>query len=76
VAKAVDPNFLRDFQPEEDWARDHGVTRRTARRYRAAGLRYLNLGGIIYIDKRHDRSWIDGRVRSPVRPRIRQRRTS
>jgi hypothetical protein len=71
---AIDTDFLDNFQPEGDWAEAHGLTSRTTRRYRAAGLPFLKFGGLIYIDKRAARTWIEGRVRIPAKPRIRQRR--
>jgi hypothetical protein len=69
--KALDQNFLDEFEREDDWAEGHGVCQRTVARYRALGLPYLFLGGWIWIHKRGAGEWIASRVkrRNPARRR-------
>lgn len=69
--KASDPEFLALYEKEEDWAEAHGISQRTASRYRALpkGLPFLIFGGWVWIPKREGREWIANRVqhRNPRR---------
>ena len=66
-----DRDFLADYEKEADWAERHGISQRTAARYRALGLPFLWFGGWIWIPKREGREWIASRVkrRNPHRRR-------
>lgn len=48
-----DPEFLATYEKEEDWAEAHGISQRTAKRYRALpnGLPFLVFGGWVWIPK-------------------------
>ena len=69
--KALDPEFLALYEKEEDWAEAHGISQRTASRYRALpnGLPFLIFGGWVWIPKREGLEWIANRVqrRNPRR---------
>jgi hypothetical protein len=69
--KALDPEFLAQYEREADWAEAHGICQRTAARYRAQGLPFLTFGGFVWIPKREGREWIASRVkrRNPRRRR-------
>jgi hypothetical protein len=71
MSKIVNPDFLADYEKEADWATGHGVSQRTAARYRALGLPYLTFGGFVWIPKQAGREWIASRVkrRNPRRRR-------
>jgi hypothetical protein len=73
--RALDPNFLAEYQREAEWAPGHGISQRTSSRYRALpnGLPFLIFGGCVWIPKREGREWIASRVqRRNARPRRRQ----
>jgi hypothetical protein len=65
MSKIIDPDFLADFEKEADWAAGHGISQRTASRYRALpnGLPFLFFGGYVWIPKREGREWIASRVK-------------
>ena len=67
----LDPDFLAEYERESDWAEGHGISQRTAKRYRELGLPFLTFGGFVYIPKREGRAWIAARVkrRNPHRTR-------
>jgi hypothetical protein len=69
MSKIVDTDFLNDYEKEADWAAGHGVSQRTAARYRQLGLPYLTFGGFVWIPKQAGREWIAGRItrRNPPR---------
>ncbi len=73
MSKIVDPDFLTDYEKEADWAKGHGISQRTAARYRALGLPFLTFGGVVWIPKRDGREWIAGRVKRRNAPRHRRR---
>jgi hypothetical protein len=64
-------DFLAQYEKETDWAEGHGISQRTAARYRAQGLPFLIFGGWVWIPKREGREWIASRVkrRNPSRRR-------
>jgi hypothetical protein len=65
MSKIVDLDFLAEYEKEADWAAGHGISQRTAARYRALpnGLPFLTFGGFVWIPKRAGREWIASRVR-------------
>jgi hypothetical protein len=63
MSKASDAAFLAEYEKEADWAESHGISQRTAARYRAVGLPFLTFGGVIWIAKREGREWIASRVK-------------
>jgi hypothetical protein len=67
----LDPDFLSAYVKEADWAGGHGISQRTAARYRAQGLPFLTFGGFVWIPKNEGREWIASRVkrRNPRRRR-------
>ena len=69
----LNADFLAEYEKEVDWAEGHGISQRTAARYRALGLPFLAFGGFVWIPKREGREWIASRVKRRNRPR-RQRR--
>jgi hypothetical protein len=73
MAKVTDLDFLDAYCGEADWAKQHGITARTVRRYRRAGLPHLRFAGRVYIDKRRAREWLEAHVKytPPVRARRR-----
>ena len=73
--KISDPNFLAEYDKECDWAQELGISQRTAARYRASGLPFLEFGGLIWIPKRGGREWIANRVRRRNPRRQRQSNT-
>jgi hypothetical protein len=75
--KALDPDFLAEYEKESEWAEGHGVHQRTVARYRALGLPYVLFGGFIWVHKRGGREWIASRVkRRNTRSRGRQTRSA
>jgi hypothetical protein len=60
MSKTLDPDFLAEYERESDWAKAHGISQRTAARYRALpnGLPFLFFGGWVWIPKRDGREWI------------------
>jgi len=62
-AESLDPDFLALYEREAEWADGHGISQRTAARYRALGLPFLTFGGFVYIPKHEGRQWIASRVR-------------
>jgi hypothetical protein len=74
MADNLDPNFLANYEKEADWAEAHGISQRTAARYRAlpSGLPFLIFGGWVWIPKREGREWIANRVQRRNPPRRRQ----
>jgi hypothetical protein len=73
MSKVLNPEFQAEYESESDWANQHGVTARTVRRYRRAGLPHLRFGGHVYIHKRGAREWLAGCVKRPVPVRARRR---
>jgi len=71
MPEALDSDFLAEYEKESDWAESHGISQRTAARYRALGLPYMEFGGWIWIHKRGSKEWIASRVkrRNPRRQR-------
>ena len=73
MADNLDPDFLANYDKEADWAEAHGISHRTAARYRAlpSGLPFLIFFFFICIPKREGREWIASRVqrRNPSRRR-------
>jgi hypothetical protein len=67
----MDADFLAEYEKESDWAEGHGISQRTAKRYRALGLPFLTFGGFVWIPKREGRNWIAARIkrRNPRRRR-------
>jgi hypothetical protein len=74
--KVLDPDFLAEYQREDEWADAHGVHQRTVARYRALGLPYLSFGGQVWIHRRGGREWIASRVKRRNTRRTRQSTTS
>ncbi len=70
-SKNLDPDFLGAYEKEADWAEGHGISQRTAARYRTQGLPFLTFGGFVWIPKHEGREWIASRVkrRNPRRRR-------
>ena len=68
MPETLDSDFLAVYEKESDWAEGHGISQRTAARYRALGLPFLTFGGWIWIPKHEGREWIASRVkrRNPV----------
>lgn len=64
-------NILDDFVPEEEFAEQLKVTRRTIKRYRDKdGLSYVEAGGRIYIGPHSEsREWLLSRVKRDNPPR-------
>jgi hypothetical protein len=62
-SESLDPDFLAEYEKESDWAQGHGISQRTAKRYRAIGLPFLTFGGFVWIPKREGRAWIASRVK-------------
>ena len=62
--RALDPNFLAEYERESEWAAGHAISQRTSARYRALpnGLPFLFWCGSIWIPKREGREWIASRV--------------
>jgi len=65
----LDHEFLAEYEKESDWAKSHGLSQRTVKRYRELGLPFLKLGAFIWIPKRGGREWIAARVRRRRDPR-------
>jgi hypothetical protein len=67
----LDPDFLAEYDKESNWAKGHGISQRTAKRYRELGLPFLIFGGLVWIPRREGRAWIASRVkrRNPRRQR-------
>jgi hypothetical protein len=67
----LNADFLAEYEKETDWAEGHGISQRTAARYRALGLPFLTFGGFVWIPRRAGREWIANRVqrRNPGRRR-------
>ncbi len=63
-------NILDGYEPEDKFAADNGVSRRTIWRYRNAGMPYLIWRGEIYIQITGAREWLESQVK-----RRNQRRT-
>jgi len=74
MPETLDSDFLAEYEKESYWAESHGISQRTAARYRALGLPFLTFGGFVWIAKREGRQWIASRVkrRNPPRRRARQ----
>lgn len=66
-------SFLEGFLPEEEFAKESGVNRRTIKRRRDEpdGLPYLEWGGRIFIPVAEAREWLLNRI---VRPNKRRRK--
>jgi len=71
MPEILDSDFLTEYERESDWAESHGISQRTAARYRSLGLPFLTFGGYVWIPKREGREWIASRVkrRNPRRRR-------
>jgi hypothetical protein len=69
--RALDPEFLAEYEREAEWAPGHGISQRTSKRYRDLpnGLPFLVFGGCIWIPKREGAAWIANRIqrRNPRR---------
>jgi len=76
MSKIVDYDFLADYEKESNWAEGHGISQRTAARYRALGLPFLTFGGFVWIPKREGREWIASRVKRRNSPRRRARQAT
>jgi hypothetical protein len=65
--------FLAEYVKEADWAEGHGISQRTAARYRHLpnGLPFLFFGGFVWIPRREGAAWIASRIqrRNPRRRR-------
>jgi hypothetical protein len=74
MSKIIDPDFLSNYEKETDWAEGHGISQRTAARYRALpnGLPFLFFGGYVWIPKREGREWIASRIKRRRTPRQRR----
>jgi hypothetical protein len=68
-SESLDPDFLTEYEKESNWAEGHGISQRTAKRYRALGLPFLTFGGFVWIPKREGRNWIAGRIKRRNSPR-------
>jgi hypothetical protein len=73
--RALDPEFLAEYERETEWAPGHGISKRTSKRYRELpnGLPFLVFGGCIWIPRREGAAWIANRIQRRNPPR-RQRR--
>jgi hypothetical protein len=71
MSETLDPDFLAQYERESDWAKAHGISQRTAARYRALpnGLPFLFFGGWVWIPKREGQEWIASRVKRRRNPR-------
>jgi hypothetical protein len=68
-------SFLDGFEKEPLWAANHGISRRTATRYRLhEGLPFLMWGNEVYIPLDKGREFILSRVRRQNPPRTRRER--
>jgi hypothetical protein len=52
-----------DFVPEADFAAANNINPRTSKRYRDAGMPYLEWGGRIYINVPGAKKFVEARVR-------------
>jgi hypothetical protein len=70
--------FLAEYEKEADWAEGHGISQRTAARYRHLpnGLPFLFFGGCIWIPKREGAAWIANRIQRRNSPRARRRQNA
>jgi hypothetical protein len=62
-SESLDADFLAEYEKESDWAEGHGISQRTAKRYRHLGLPFLIFGGFVWIPRRQGRAWIASRVK-------------
>ena len=62
-SQSLDAGFLAEYEKESDWAEGHGISQRTAKRYRDLGLPFLVFGGFVWIPRREGRAWIASRVK-------------
>jgi hypothetical protein len=68
-------SFIEGFEKEPVWAANHGISRRTAARYRLhGGLPFLMWGNEVYIPLDKGREFILSRVRRQNPPRTRRER--
>jgi hypothetical protein len=72
MAKVTDTDFQAEYASESDWATQHGVTARTVRRYRRAGLPHLRFGGHVYVHTRGASEWLESQVKGRNPPRRRR----
>jgi len=56
MPEILDSDFLAEYEKESDWAEGHGISQRTAARYRALGLPFLTFGGFVWIHRRGGKS--------------------
>jgi hypothetical protein len=58
-------NILEDFQPQDEFAAEHGVSTHTLARYRLEpdGLPYAMFAGKVYIHLPGARKWMAKRIR-------------
>jgi hypothetical protein len=63
MSQPTDEDFLSEYESEDTWSMRHGITRRTAQRYREDGLPYMFWGGRIWIHKQGGAEYIASRVR-------------
>jgi hypothetical protein len=75
-SESLDPDFLALYEKESDWAEGHGISQRTAKRYRTLGLPFLTFGGFVWIPKRQGREWIANRVKRRNPPRRHHQRSA
>src|SRR5262250_4008317 len=72
MPETLDSDFLAMYEKESDWAEGHGISQRTAARYRELGLPFLTFGGFVWIHKRGSKEWIASRVKRRNPPRSRK----
>jgi hypothetical protein len=63
MSEVIDSDFLAEYEKEAVWAEAHGISQRTASRYRALGLPYLTFGGFVWIPKREGSAWVASRIK-------------
>ena len=69
MPEILDSDFLAEYERESDWAESHGISQRTAARYRALGLPFLTFGGWTWIPRKEGREWIASRIKRRRNPR-------
>jgi hypothetical protein len=76
MSKVTDADFLNAYCGEDDWAEQHGITKRTLRRYRRAGLPHLRFGGHVYVHRHGAREWLERQIKGRNPPRRRRQATN
>ena len=56
-------NILQDFQPQDEFAADTGVSEHTVARYRLLGMPWALWGGKVHIYLPGAREWLAARIR-------------